>query len=92
MNNNVVSTKDAPTAREKRLQDWTAAEPFAALQEFHGQSGKALRAWPRAHGIPPHHLPGRETASCAELKRTRNRHSRTASFAGQAEQEGCGLM
>ena len=68
MMNKVVNTKVAPTAREKRPQDWTAAEQFAALQATHGLSGEALQTWCREHGIFPHHLTSWEAAFCAEVK------------------------
>ena len=68
MKNKVVTNKNAPTAREKRPQDWTAAEQFAALQETHGLSGEALQAWCREHGLFAHHLTSWETAFCADVK------------------------
>lgn len=68
MKNKVVNIKDAPPAREKRPQDWTAAEQFAALQATHGLSGEALQAWCREHGIFPHHLTSWEAAFCADVK------------------------
>lgn len=43
-------------AHEKRPQDWTLGEQFAALQETHALSGEALQAWCREHGIFAHHL------------------------------------
>ena len=68
MKNKVAINKDAPTAREKRPQDWTAAEQFAALQATHGLSGEALQAWCRERGVFAHHLTSWETAFCAEIK------------------------
>ena len=68
MKNKVVTTKDSPTAREKRPQDWTAAEQFAALRETHGLSDEALQAWCREHGIFAHQLSSWESAFCAEVK------------------------
>lgn len=68
MKNKAVTNKDGPAAREKRPQDWSAAEQFAALQETHGLSGEALQAWCREHGIFAHHLTSWETAFCAEVK------------------------
>ena len=68
MKNRVVINKDAPTAREKRPQDWTAAEQFAALQATHGLPDEALQAWCREHGIFPHHLTSWEAAFCGEVK------------------------
>jgi transposase-like protein len=68
MKNKVVTNKTAPTAREKRPQDWTAAEQFAALQATHGLPDEALQAWCREHGIFPHHLTSWQAAFCAEAK------------------------
>ena len=68
MKNKVVTNNDALTAPEKRPQDWTAAEQFAALQETHGLSEVAVHAWCREHGIFPHHLSSWKTAFCAEVK------------------------
>ncbi len=68
MKNKVVTNKDAPAAREKRPQDWTAAEQFAALRATHGLSDEALQAWCREHGIFPHHLTSWEAAFCVEVK------------------------
>lgn len=68
MKNKIMINKDAPTAREKRPQDWTAAEQFAALQETHGLSDEILQAWCREHGIFAHHLTSWKTAFCAEVK------------------------
>jgi len=68
MKNKVVTIKNEPTAREKRPQDWTAAEQFAALRATHGLTGETLQAWCREHGIFPHDLTGWEAAFCAEVK------------------------
>jgi len=68
MKNKVMTNKDTSTAREKRPQDWTAAEQFAALQETHGLSDEALQAWCREHGIFAHHLTSWKTAFCSEVK------------------------
>ncbi len=68
MKNKVVNIGSAPTAREKRPQDWTAAEQFAALRATHGLSGEALQAWCREHGLFPHHLTSWEAAFCAGVK------------------------
>ena len=57
-----------PAAREKRPQDWTAAEQLAALQETHGLSDEALQAWCRSRGIFAHHLTSWKAAFCAEVK------------------------
>ena len=68
MKNKVVTNKDAPTAREKRPQDWTAAEQLAALRETHSLTGEALQAWCRERGIFAHHLASWEAAFCAVVK------------------------
>ena len=68
MKNQVVTNKAAPPAREKRPQDWTAAEQFAALRATHGLSDEALQAWCREHGIFPHHLTSWEAVFCGEVK------------------------
>jgi transposase-like protein len=68
MKNKAVTNKAAPTTREKRPQDWTAAEQFGALRETHGLSEEALQAWCREHGIFAHHLSSWESAFCAEVK------------------------
>jgi transposase-like protein len=68
MKNKAVSKSGAPAVREKRPQDWTAAEQFAALRETHGLAGEALQAWCRERGIFAHHLISWEAAFCAEAK------------------------
>ena len=68
MKNKAVSKSGAPAAREKRPQDWTAAEQFAALRATHGLSGEALQAWCRERGIFAHHLTSWEAVFCAEAK------------------------
>jgi hypothetical protein len=68
MKNKAVINKNAPTAREKRPQDWTATEQFVALKATHGLSDEALQAWCREHGIFPHHLTSWEQAFCVEVK------------------------
>jgi transposase-like protein len=68
MNSKAVNKSGAPAAREKRPQDWTAAEQFSALQETHGLSGEALQAWCRARGIFAHHLTSWEANFCAQAK------------------------
>ena len=45
MKNKVVTNKDAPAAREKRPQDWTAAEQFAALAARWRCSPARLTCW-----------------------------------------------
>lgn len=54
--------------KEKRPQDWTAAEQLVALQETHGLSGEALQAWCRERGLFAHHLTSWKTAFCAAGK------------------------
>jgi transposase-like protein len=68
MKTKVPTKQSAPTAREKRPQDWTAAEQFAALQATHRLSGEDLQAWCREHGLFTHHLTSWEAAFCAEVK------------------------
>jgi transposase-like protein len=51
--------------REKRPQDWTAAEQLVALHETHTLVGEALQAWCRTHGIFAHHLASWRAAFCA---------------------------
>ena len=50
--------------KEKRPQDWSAAERLVALQESHGLSGEALQAWCRERGLFTHHLTSWKTAFC----------------------------
>src|SRR5260370_22094309 len=61
-----VTKSGVPATREKRPQDWTAAEQLVALQETHGLSGEALQAWCRERGIFAHHLTSWQTPFCAE--------------------------
>lgn len=68
MKNTAVTKSGTPAAREKRPQDWTAAEQLAALQQTHGLSGEALQAWCRERGIFAHHLASWKTAFCAQVK------------------------
>ena len=63
-----VTKSGVPATREKRPQDWTAAEQLVALHETHGLSGEALQAWCRERGIFAHHLTSWQTAFCAEGK------------------------
>lgn len=70
MKNKVFTKSGTPAAREKRPQDWTAAEQLGALQETHGLSGEALQAWCRERGLFAHHLTNWKTAFCAEVKAT----------------------
>lgn len=54
--------------KEKRPQDWSAAERLVALQESHGLSGEALQAWCRERGLFTHHLTSWKTAFCTAGK------------------------
>lgn len=54
--------------KEKRPQEWTAAEQLQALQESHTLSGEALAAWCRERGLFIHHLESWKAAFCAEGK------------------------
>jgi hypothetical protein len=65
MKSKSVTKSGVPATREKRPQDWTAAEQLVALQETHGLSGEALQAWCRERGIFAHHLTSWQTAFCA---------------------------
>lgn len=55
----------ASEIKEKRPQDWTAAEQLLALQETHTLSGEALHAWCREHGLFAHHLTSWKAVFCA---------------------------
>jgi transposase-like protein len=68
MKNKSMTQSGVSAAREKRPQDWTAAEQLAALQETHCLSGEALQAWCRQRGIFAHHLTSWKTAFCTEVK------------------------
>ncbi len=68
MKNKAFTKSGTPVAREKRPQEWTAAEQLSALQETHGLSGEALQAWCRERGLFAHHLTSWKTAFCAEGK------------------------
>ena len=63
-----VTKSGVPATREKRPQDWTAAEQLVALQETHGLSAEALQAWCRERGLFAHHLTSWKTVFCAEGK------------------------
>ena len=63
-----VSKRNGLAKKEKRPQDWSAAEQLRALQESHSLSGDALTAWCREHGVFAHHLTEWKTAFCAESK------------------------
>ena len=54
--------------KEKRPQDWSAAEQLIALHESHGLSGESLQAWCREKGLFEHHLSSWRTAFCTEGK------------------------
>jgi len=58
----------AAMVREKRPQDWSAAEQLAVLQEAYGLSGEALQALCRERGIFAHHLTDWKAAFCAQAK------------------------
>jgi transposase-like protein len=60
-----VIKSSVSAAKEKRPQDWTAAEQLNALQETHNLTGEALQAWCREHGIFTHHLTSWKDAFCA---------------------------
>jgi transposase-like protein len=68
MKNKSVTKSGVTAAREKRPQDWTAAEQLVALHETHGLAGEALQTWCRERGIFAHHLTSWKTAFCAEGK------------------------
>ena len=68
MKNKSVIKNSVVAAKEKRPQDWTAAEQLTALQETHGLAGEALQAWCRQRGIFAHHLTSWKAAFCAEGK------------------------
>lgn len=63
-----VSKRNGLAKKEKRPQDWSAAEQLRALQESHSLSGDALTAWCREHGVFAHNLSEWKTAFCAESK------------------------
>jgi hypothetical protein len=54
--------------KEKRPQDWSAAEQLTALQESHTLSGEQLNAWCRERGLFAHHLSTWKTAFCTDGK------------------------
>ena len=54
--------------KEKRPQDWTAAEQLRALQETHAMSEEERSAWCREHGLFGHHLTSWKAAFCADDK------------------------
>ncbi len=54
--------------KEKRPQDWSAAEQLTALQESHGLSGESLNAGCRERGLLAHPLSGWKAAFCTEEK------------------------
>ena len=63
-----VSKRNGLAKKEKRPQDWSAAEQLRALQESHSLSGDALTAWCREHGVFAHNLSEWKTAFCADSK------------------------
>ena len=63
-----VNKVSGSTTKERRPQDWSAAEPLTALQESHALSGESLNAWCRERGLLAHHLSGGKTAFCTEEK------------------------
>ena len=68
MTRKVVAEKNAPAAKEKRPQDWSAQEQLMALHETHAMTGETLSAWCREHGIFSHHLKEWQAAFCADKK------------------------
>jgi len=68
MKHRTVAQRGEPVAKEKRPQDWTAAEQLLALHETHGLSGEALQAWCRQCGLFTHHLTSWKAAFCARPK------------------------
>ena len=54
--------------KEKRPQDWSAAEQLQALNETHALSGNALQAWCRERGLFAHHLQSWKAAFCTPVK------------------------
>ena len=54
--------------KEKRPQDWSAAEQLIALQESHALSGEPLNAWCRERGLFAHHLSTWKAAFCTDGK------------------------
>jgi len=51
-----ASGVEGMSKRERRPQEWTAEERFAALMETHGLSEEELGAWCRRNGLHSHHL------------------------------------
>jgi transposase len=51
--------------RQRRPQEWSAAEQLLALHESHGLEGEALNAWCRHKGVFAHHLVSWREAFCA---------------------------
>ena len=54
--------------KEKRPQDWSAAEQLIALHESHALSGESLHAWSREKGLFAHHLSSWRAAFCTNGK------------------------
>ena len=68
MKNTSAGKPGASATKEKRPQDWTAAEQLLALHETHSLSGEALQAWCRERGLFAHHLRSWNTTFCAAGK------------------------
>lgn len=68
MKNKSITARAVASAKEKRPQDWTLAEQFAALQASHGLAPEALQAWCRERGIFSHHLVSWREAFCTPVK------------------------
>lgn len=72
MKNKSVRKISGLATKEKRPQDWSAAEQLTALQESHTLSGESLNAWCRERGLFAHHLTSWKTAFCTEGKSAPN--------------------
>ena len=55
----------AVAGKQRRPQEWSAAEQLIALHESHGLEGEALNAWCRHKGLFAHHLVSWREAFCA---------------------------
>lgn len=64
----VPKDRKPPQVKEKRPQDWTAAEQLIALHESHGLAGEALNAWCRERGLFTHHLESWRASFCGSDK------------------------
>jgi transposase-like protein len=76
MKRKIVCKASRLASKEKRPQDWSAAEQLTALQESHALSGESLNAWCRERGLFAHHLTGWKTAFCTEGKAAGTRELR----------------